>query len=58
MASKESAVATAKEQIKPKKSVAETGNGNGEFGLGWQVAIPGVARRTDRGVPAYRPGAG
>src|SRR5438105_4145337 len=30
MASKESAVATAKEQIKPKKSV-ESGNGNGEY---------------------------
>ena len=29
MASKESAVATAKEQIKPKKSVVESGNGNG-----------------------------
>src|SRR5205814_4739671 len=30
MASKESAVATAKEQIKPKKSV-ESGNGNGDY---------------------------
>src|SRR5437868_5141471 len=31
MATKESAVATAKEQIKPKKSVAEGGNGNGDY---------------------------
>src|SRR5256885_4288733 len=31
MASKESAVATAKEQIKPKKSVAEGGNGTGDY---------------------------
>src|SRR5438477_9778513 len=31
MATKESAVATAKEQIKPKKSVAENNGGNGDY---------------------------
>src|SRR5215211_4220475 len=33
-----------------------TGNGNGPFGQGWQLSVPGVARRTDRGVPRYRDG--
>jgi hypothetical protein len=30
-----------------------TGKGNGPFGLGWDVALPGVARRTSLGVPTY-----
>ena len=34
--------------------VYSTGNGNGRFGLGWNLSIPGVARKTARGVPTYR----
>lgn len=30
-----------------------TGNGNGPFGLGWALAIPGISRRTSKGVPLY-----
>ena len=30
-----------------------TGAGNGLFGLGWSLAVPGVSRRTARGVPRY-----
>jgi hypothetical protein len=30
-----------------------TGAGNGPFGLGWNMDVPGVARRTARGVPRY-----
>ncbi|AMC99899.1 SpvB/TcaC N-terminal domain-containing protein [Halomonas chromatireducens] len=30
-----------------------TGNGNGPFGLGWDLGIPGVSRRTAKGVPRY-----
>jgi hypothetical protein len=30
-----------------------TGNGNGVFGLGWQLGLPGVARKTSHGVPRY-----
>jgi len=30
-----------------------TTSGNGAFGLGWQLSIPGVARRTSRGIPRY-----
>ncbi len=31
-----------------------TGNGNGFWGLGWGLSIPGVSRKTAQGVPRYR----
>ena len=30
-----------------------TGHGNGPFGLGWALSLPGVSRKTSRGVPRY-----
>lgn len=33
--------------------VYSTGNGNGPFGLGWSLSIPGVSRKTSKGVPQY-----
>ena len=30
-----------------------TGNGNGWFGLGWDLAIPRVTRKTEKGLPRY-----
>src|SRR5574341_311287 len=33
--------------------VYSTGNGNGLFGLGWSLSIPGVSRKTSKGVPRY-----
>src|SRR5919108_6080516 len=33
--------------------VYSTGNGNGPFGLGWSLSIPGVTRKTSKGVPRY-----
>ncbi|MBW7886236.1 MAG: VCBS repeat-containing protein, partial [Caldilineaceae bacterium] len=33
--------------------VYSTGNGNGPFGLGWSLSIPGVSRKTAKGVPRY-----
>src|SRR5205085_2558659 len=33
--------------------VYSTGNGNGPFGLGWSLSIPGVSRKTSKGVPIY-----
>jgi hypothetical protein len=30
-----------------------SGNGNGPFGLGWGLSIPGVSRKTSRGIPRY-----
>jgi len=34
--------------------VYSTGNGNGYFGLGWSLSIPGVSRKTSHGIPQYR----
>ena len=34
--------------------VYSTGNGNGPFGVGWGLSIPGVSRKTSRGIPRYR----
>ncbi len=33
--------------------VYSTGNGNGPFGLGWGLSIPGVSRKTSQGIPRY-----
>jgi RHS repeat-associated protein len=30
-----------------------SGQGNGPFGLGWGLSIPGVARQTSKGIPQY-----
>lgn len=31
----------------------DSGTGNGPFGLGWNLGVPAITRRTDRGVPRY-----
>jgi RHS repeat-associated protein len=36
--------------------VYSTGNGNGAFGLGWSLSIPGVSRQTYKGIPRYNEG--
>src|SRR6516164_9646629 len=33
--------------------VYSTGNGNSPFGLGWTLSVPGVSRKTSKGVPRY-----
>ena len=30
-----------------------TGSGNGPFGLGWSLSVPGVSRLTSKGIPRY-----
>jgi len=30
-----------------------SGSGNGPFGLGWSLSIPGIARQTSKGIPRY-----
>lgn len=32
----------------------DSGSGNGVFGFGWNLAIPGISRKTDKGLPGYR----
>lgn len=34
--------------------IYSTGNGNGVFGLGWTLNVPGVTRKTSQGIPRYR----
>ncbi len=34
----------------------DSGAGNGPFGLGWQLALPRITRKTDKGLPAYEDG--
>jgi hypothetical protein len=31
-----------------------SGSGNGPFGLGWNLGIPGISRKTSHGIPRYR----
>jgi RHS repeat-associated protein len=31
-----------------------TGNGNGPFGLGWALSVPGISRKTSHGLPRYQ----
>jgi RHS repeat-associated protein len=33
--------------------IYSTGNGTGVFGQGWSLGVPGVSRRTAKGVPRY-----
>jgi RHS repeat-associated protein len=32
----------------------DSGSGNGPFGFGWSLGLPGITRKTDRGLPQYR----
>ncbi|MGB3612604.1 MAG: SpvB/TcaC N-terminal domain-containing protein, partial [Elainellaceae cyanobacterium] len=41
--------------LQPQLSIVySTGNGNGPFGSGWGLSIPGVMRKTAKGLPQYR----
>ena len=33
-----------------------SGNGNGLFGLGWQLSLPRITRKTEKGLPRYDDG--
>ena len=38
----------------PSLSLAyDSGAGNGPFGLGWNVSLPAITRKTDKGLPRY-----
>ena len=30
-----------------------SGSGNGPFGIGWQLSVPAITRKTDKGLPRY-----
>jgi hypothetical protein len=45
--------------VQPQLSLGySTGSGNGPFGLGWQLSLPGVSRKTSQGIPRYADAAG
>jgi len=31
----------------------DSGSGNGPFGLGWNLSLPAISRKTDKGLPRY-----
>ncbi|HEY8036146.1 MAG TPA: SpvB/TcaC N-terminal domain-containing protein [Methylobacter sp.] len=38
----------------PQLSVTyDSGSGNGIFGMGWNLSLPSITRRTDKGIPRY-----
>src|SRR5258708_30590401 len=39
----------------PKLSLSyDSGTGTGSFGLGWNLSIPSIIRKTDKGLPRYQ----
>jgi RHS repeat-associated protein len=32
----------------------DSGSGNGPFGFGWNLSVPAITRKTDKGLPQYR----
>src|SRR5438876_5023444 len=34
----------------------DSGAGNGPFGFGWNLSVPSITRKTDKGLPQYRDG--
>jgi len=32
----------------------DSGAGNGPFGLGWNLSLPSISRKTDKGLPKYQ----
>src|SRR4030095_7990699 len=32
----------------------DSGAGNGPFGLGWNLSLPAITRKTDKGLPKYQ----
>lgn len=48
------AVPAGRNGLQPSLTVGySSGNGNSEFGLGWGLSVPGVSRKTNRGIPIY-----
>lgn len=48
------AVPPGRRGVQPQLSLGySAGNGNGLFGLGWALSMPGVTRKTSQGVPRY-----
>ncbi|MBI4538057.1 MAG: VCBS repeat-containing protein [Gemmatimonadetes bacterium] len=51
------AVSPGRSGFQPDLTLAyDSGSGNGPFGLGWQLSISSIRRKTEKGLPRYRDG--
>jgi RHS repeat-associated protein len=49
------AVTPGRSGFSPKLSCSyDSGSGNGPFGLGWNLSLPAITRKTDKGLPKYQ----
>lgn len=49
------AVSPGRSGFGPRPALAyDSGAGNGAFGIGWDVSLPAITRRTEKGLPQYR----
>jgi RHS repeat-associated protein len=49
------AVSPARSGFGPQLSLSyDSGSGNGVFGVGWNLSVPAITRKTDKGLPQYR----
>ncbi len=49
-------VSSARNGFQPELSLAyNSGGGNSPFGMGWNVGIPSITRKTSKGLPKYTP---
>ncbi|PSH61687.1 toxin [Phyllobacterium brassicacearum] len=51
------AVSPARQAFGPQLTLRyDSGGGSGPFGLGWELSLPSVSRKTEKGVPRYQDG--
>src|SRR5436309_5204302 len=49
------AVSPGRSGFSPQLSLSyDSGAGNGPFGLGWNLSLPAITRKTDKGLPRYQ----
>lgn len=49
------ATSPARSELGPQLALTyDSGAGKGPFGMGWQLALPAITRKTDTGLPQYR----
>src|SRR5215470_6169011 len=49
------AVSPGRSGFSPQLSLSyDSGAGNGPFGLGWNLSLPAITRKTDKGLPKYQ----
>ena len=50
-------ISSSRGTVRPELNLSySSGNGNGPFGLGWDLSPASISRKTDKGLPQYRDG--